>query len=67
VRIGDTIVVPQGAFRRTVRLLGLGARRGPPAEARLLYEEIAAPIRPCHSAPAWVPLILVEDDVQNRD
>ena len=44
-RIGDTIAVPQGTFRRTVRLLGLGTRRGPPAEARLLYEEIAAPAR----------------------
>jgi ribosome-associated heat shock protein Hsp15 len=67
VRIGDTIAVPQGAFRRTVRLLELGTRRGPPAEARLLYEEIAAPVRLSQTAPAWIPLILVEDDVQNRD
>ena len=67
VRIGDTIGVPQGAFARTVRLLALGTRRGPPAEARQLYEEITAPVRLSQSAPAWIPLILVEDDVQNRE
>jgi len=67
VRIGDTIAVPQGAFGRTVRLLALGTRRGPPAEARQLYEEITAPVRLSQSAPAWIPLILVEDDVQNHE
>ena len=36
VRIGDTIGVPQGPFRRSVRLLGLGVRRGPAAEASLI-------------------------------
>ena len=49
IRAGDTIAVPQGAFRRTVRVLALGARRGPAAEARGLYEETsrsAAPLRP---------------------
>jgi ribosomal 50S subunit-recycling heat shock protein len=53
VRIGDTIAVPQGAFRRTVRLLGLGARRGPAAEARLLYEEIGTPVRLNEPDSAW--------------
>jgi ribosome-associated heat shock protein Hsp15 len=67
VRVGDTIAVPQGAFRRTVRLLALGTRRGPPAEARLLYEEIAAPSRLSQSLPAWIPLIIVEEEVQNRN
>jgi ribosome-associated heat shock protein Hsp15 len=32
VRIGDTIAVAKGAFRRTVRVMGLGVRRGPPGE-----------------------------------
>ncbi len=41
LRPGDvlTLPVPQGV--RVVRVLALAARRGPPAEAQLLYEEIA--------------------------
>jgi ribosome-associated heat shock protein Hsp15 len=61
VRIGDTIAVPQGAFRRSVRLLGLGVRRGPAAEARHLYEEIAAPVHRSELTPAWTPLLAEED------
>jgi ribosome-associated heat shock protein Hsp15 len=61
VRIGDTIAVPQGAFRRSVRLLGLGGRRGPAAEARRLYEEIAAPVHQSELTPAWTPLLAQED------
>jgi ribosome-associated heat shock protein Hsp15 len=61
VRIGDIIAAPQGAFRRTIRVLGLGTRRGPPAEARLLYEEAAAPVHRLEMAPSWTPL-LSEDD-----
>lgn len=57
IRIGDTIGVPQGAFCRTVRVLTLGARRGPAIEARLLYEEIAAPVRLTELLPTWVPLL----------
>jgi ribosome-associated heat shock protein Hsp15 len=57
VRIDDTIAVPQGAFRRTVRVLGLGVRRGPAAEARQLYEEIDAPVRLTQLAAAWAPLL----------
>jgi ribosome-associated heat shock protein Hsp15 len=61
VRVGDIIAAPQGAFRRTVRVLGPGTRRGPPAEARLLYEEAAAPVHLSEPAPSWIPL-LSEDD-----
>jgi ribosome-associated heat shock protein Hsp15 len=61
VRIGDTIAVPQCAFRRSVRLLGLGVRRGPTAEARSLYEEIAAPVHRSQLIPAWTPLLAEED------
>jgi len=57
VRIDDTIAVPQGAFQRTVRVLALGTRRGPAAEARLLYEETAAPMRLRELAPDWTPLL----------
>lgn len=61
LRIGDTIAVPQGAFRRTVRVLALGMRRGPAKEARLLYEETAVPVRLSDLAPPWLPLLADED------
>ncbi|HEX3418435.1 MAG TPA: RNA-binding S4 domain-containing protein [Stellaceae bacterium] len=66
VRIGDTIGVPQGAFRRSVRLLGLGVRRGPAVEARHLYEEIAAPVHRSELTPAWTPLLAEEDGALTR-
>ena len=64
VRIGDTIAVPQGAFRRTVRVMGLGARRGPPSEAQLLYQETALPVRLSELAQKWTPL-LMDDEAQS--
>jgi ribosome-associated heat shock protein Hsp15 len=57
IRIGDIIAAPQGAYRRTVRVLGLGVRRGPASEARLLYEELGAPLRLSDRALAWEPLL----------
>jgi ribosome-associated heat shock protein Hsp15 len=65
VRIGDVIGIPQGALCRTVRVLALGARRGPATQARLLYEETAAPVRLSEFAPAWAPLLA--DDVPPSD
>jgi ribosome-associated heat shock protein Hsp15 len=65
VRIGDTITVPQGAFRRTVRVMGLGARRGPPAEAQLLYQETAVPVPLSELAQKWTPL-LMDDEAQSN-
>lgn len=66
VRVGDFVVVPQGGWQRTVRVLGLGLRRGPAAEARGLYEEVAAALRIRDPAPDWVPL-LDEDDASGYD
>jgi ribosome-associated heat shock protein Hsp15 len=57
-RIGNVVDVPQGAVRRTVRVRELGMRRGPAIEARLLYEEMAAPVRLSDLAPAWEPLLV---------
>jgi ribosome-associated heat shock protein Hsp15 len=57
VRVGDRIAVPQGGFRRTVRVVALGVRRGPAAEARLLYQETAAPVRLVPPAQEWLPLL----------
>jgi len=43
VRAGDTLTVVVGHLRRTVVVRALGERRGPPAEARALYDEPAPP------------------------
>jgi ribosome-associated heat shock protein Hsp15 len=61
VRVGHVVVVPQGGWQRTVRVVALGVRRGPTAEARLLYEELAAPTRLRDLRPEWVPLLDLDD------
>ena len=43
VRPGDVLTFPQGARIRVVRVLAMGARRGPAVEARTLYEDIDDP------------------------
>jgi len=42
VRIGDALLFPLRGKLVAIRVEGLGARRGPPAEARLLYSELDA-------------------------
>lgn len=39
VRVGDAVVLRQGAVERTVRVLGISAMRGPAPVAQQLYEE----------------------------
>lgn len=67
VRIGDSLGVPQGGFRRTLRVLALGARRGPYAEARLLYDETAPPVRLAAPAALWDPLLADEPAEEEGD
>jgi ribosome-associated heat shock protein Hsp15 len=57
IRLGDIVVLPQGGWQRTIRVVALGIRRGPAPEARLLYEEAAASVRLADLAPAWMPLL----------
>ncbi len=40
VRPGAVLTFPYARTIRVVRVLALGSRRGPPAEARGLYEEV---------------------------
>jgi len=40
IRPGDVLTFPQGRDIRVVRVVGLGARRGPAAEAQQLYEDL---------------------------
>ncbi|MEY5028993.1 MAG: Heat shock protein 15 [Pseudomonadota bacterium] len=39
VKVGDTVVLRQGAVERTVRVLGVSTVRGPAPVAQQLYEE----------------------------
>lgn len=48
IHIGDGLSFAQGETVRAIRVRGLGHRRGPATEARLLYEDLA----PGPSAPA---------------
>jgi ribosome-associated heat shock protein Hsp15 len=58
VRVGDALSVRQGRVLRRISVLGLGTRRGPPAEARALYAEPEPPIAVrALEAAQWVPLI----------
>lgn len=61
VRPGDVITLLQGPWQRTVEVLTLGSRRGPASEAQTLYRQIAA-VHRGDVAPAWEPLLLVDDD-----
>jgi len=61
VRVGDTIVATQGGWRRTMRVLALGQRRGTAGEARTLYAEAAPASRV--ALAAWEPL-LAEDEAE---
>ena len=40
VRIGDVMTLPAGGRVVSLKVLGLGLRRGPASEAQLLYEVI---------------------------
>ena len=43
VRPGDVLTFAQGPHLRTVRVRAPGARRGPPAEAAALYDDLHPP------------------------
>ena len=60
VRIGDVVVLPQGGWQRTVKVLALGVRRGPATEARQLYQETAAALLLKDLMPGWEPLLTDE-------
>lgn len=51
IRPGHVLTFPQARDIRVVRVTALGARRGPPAEARTLYEDLAPPKAPAGQAP----------------
>ena len=54
VRPGAVLTFPLGPHIRVIRVLALGVRRGPPTEARTLYEDLDPP--PARPAPAAPPV-----------
>ena len=46
LRTGDVLTFPLHSRIRIVRVVALGTRRGPAAEARALYEDFSPPIEP---------------------
>jgi ribosome-associated heat shock protein Hsp15 len=63
VRIGDVIVVELAQERRRLIVRALGERRGPPAEAKLLFDEPTPPVRREQPAPGWVSLFAEDEPV----
>ena len=57
VRVGDVVVVPQGRWQRTARIVAIGTRRGPSVEARTLYEETMAARPLADLSLDWLPLL----------
>ena len=43
LRPGDVLTFPLGPHIRVIKVLGLGERRGPAPEARMLYEDLDPP------------------------
>jgi len=43
VKVGDTLTIGLESGVRVLRILATGTRRGPPAEARLLFEDLSQP------------------------
>ncbi len=53
LRVGDVLTIPLARDVRVIRVRALARRRGPAAEARQLYDDLAGLADPC--APAESP------------
>ena len=62
VRVGDRVTLTQPHQRRTLVVMALGERRGPPVEARLLYDEPLPPVSRASETPPWVSFFADEDE-----
>ena len=51
VKVGDVLTVALAGWVRVLKIVATGDHRGPPAEARLLYEDLSPP-RPPAEQPA---------------
>jgi ribosome-associated heat shock protein Hsp15 len=50
VKVGDVLTFPMRAGIKVVKVLDMGARRGPAAEAQALYEDLSPPPPPKDAA-----------------
>lgn len=55
LRPGQVLTFVQGRHVRIVKVLAIGARRGPASEAQTLYEDLAPPTRDTAMPPFLVP------------
>lgn len=55
VRPGDVVTAAAHRKIHVLRILDLGARRGPPAEARALYEDLSPPPAPRDAMESGAP------------
>jgi ribosome-associated heat shock protein Hsp15 len=62
LRVGDAVTVDLPRRRRCLVVRALGQRRGPPAQARLLYDEPTPPIALHDAAPAWTSLFADDEE-----
>jgi ribosome-associated heat shock protein Hsp15 len=55
VKVGDILTFPLGPHIRVIRVRALGIRRGPAAEAQLLYEDLDPPRAAASSSGSTPP------------
>lgn len=55
VRAGDVLTVTVGPRVRILEIIGLGHRRGPPAEAQMLYNDLSPPSPPRENSGVVAP------------
>jgi ribosome-associated heat shock protein Hsp15 len=69
VRPGDVLTVTVSRRVRVLRVLAAGVRRGPPTEARTLYEELTAPSsepNPVAHSPPRAQVAVPAGDLQGQ-
>ncbi len=54
LRVGDVVTAVVHLRVRVLKVQALGIRRGPPAEARALYEDLSEPIA-ARGTPGYIP------------
>lgn len=65
IKAGDVLTFPLGPHIRVIKVLALGARRGPAPEARALYEDLDPP-RPNSEATGNTPTLARRESGSGR-
>lgn len=67
VRIGDTLTITLPHRVLVLQVLGLGTRRGPASEARLLYDDLSPPAPPRPTDATWPAVVGNTGDNDDAD